>query len=63
MPYFPLVVAFSQRYVKNTGIGTLAAMMLPYSMWFICTWSIFLLIYYWIGIPLGIGSSYDYVPQ
>ena len=29
MPYFPLVVVFSQRYVKSTGIGTLVSMMLP----------------------------------
>ncbi|MBT8087856.1 MAG: AbgT family transporter, partial [Gammaproteobacteria bacterium] len=28
MPYFPLVVVYCQRYVKSTGIGTLAAMML-----------------------------------
>jgi hypothetical protein len=35
MPYFPLVVAFSQRYVKKTGIGTLTALMLPYSITFL----------------------------
>ena len=62
MPYFPLVVIYCQRYVKNTGIGTLAAMMLPYSMVFIVTWTIFLLIFYWLGIPLGILASYEYVP-
>ncbi len=60
MPYFPLVVVYCQRYVKGTGIGTLTAMMLPYSMWFILTWTIFLLIYYAIGIPLGIQASYTY---
>jgi len=32
MPYFPLVVVYCQRYVTSTGIGTLTAMMLPYSM-------------------------------
>ena len=64
MPYFPLVVIYCQRYVKNTGIGTLAAMMLPYSMTFILTWTIFLLVFYWLGIPLGILSSYEYtMPQ
>ncbi len=62
MPYFPLVVIYCQRYVKNTGIGTLAAMMLPYSMVFIVTWTIFLLIFFWLGIPLGILASYEYVP-
>jgi aminobenzoyl-glutamate transport protein len=60
MPYFPLVVVYCQRYVKGTGIGTLAAMMLPYSLTFLATWTVFLLIYWTIGIPLGIGSSYTY---
>jgi aminobenzoyl-glutamate transport protein len=60
MPYFPLVVIYCQRYVKNTGIGTLAAMMLPYSIWFLVCWTIFLLIYYTIGIPLGFAASYTY---
>jgi aminobenzoyl-glutamate transport protein len=62
MPYFPLVVVYCQRYVKNTGIGTLTAMMLPYSIWFLVTWTIFLLIYFAIGLPLGIGASYTYPP-
>src|SRR5918999_1923206 len=31
MPYFPLIVVFSQRYVRSAGIGTVASMMLPYS--------------------------------
>jgi aminobenzoyl-glutamate transport protein len=60
MPYFPLVVIYCQRYVKGTGIGTLAAMMLPYSLWFLLTWTVFLLIYYAIGLPLGFGASYVY---
>lgn len=60
MPYFPLVVVYCQRYVKNTGIGTLTAMMLPYSVTFLITWTIFLLAYYGIGLPLGIQASYTY---
>ena len=60
MPYFPLVVVYCQRYVKSTGIGTLTAMMLPYSMAFLVAWTIFLLVYFWIGLPLGIQSSYAY---
>ena len=60
MPYFPLVVVYCQRYVKNTGIGTLAAMMLPYSVVFLVVWTAFLLIYYALGVPLGIQASYTY---
>ncbi len=62
LPYFPLVVIFCQRYVKNTGIGTLVSMMMPYSVVFIIAWTIFLLIYWALGIPLGLQSSFDYIP-
>jgi aminobenzoyl-glutamate transport protein len=60
MPYFPLVVVYCQRYVKNTGIGTLTAMMLPYSMSYLVLWTIFLLVYYAIGLPLGLQATYTY---
>jgi aminobenzoyl-glutamate transport protein len=60
MPYFPLVVVFSQRYVKNTGIGTLISMMLPYSVVFLISWTIFLLAYWALGIPLGLQAPYTY---
>ena len=60
MPYFPLVVVYCQRYVTTTGIGTLTAMMLPYSISFLISWTAFLVIYYLLGIPLGIGASYTY---
>jgi aminobenzoyl-glutamate transport protein len=62
MPYFPLVVVYCQRYVKNTGIGTLTAMMLPYSVVFLLAWTVFLLLYWFIGLPLGLGATYTYSP-
>jgi aminobenzoyl-glutamate transport protein len=60
LPYFPLVVVYCQRYVKNTGIGTVTAMMLPYSVTFLVIWTMFLLLYTFSGLPLGIQSSYTY---
>ncbi len=60
MPYFPLVVVYCQRYVKGTGIGTLLALMLPYSLTIIVAWTAFLLLYWGLGFPLGIQSSYIY---
>ena len=60
MPYFPLVVVYCQRYVKNTGIGTLTAMMLPYSLGFLLCWTSFLLLYWAAGLPLGLSASYSY---
>ena len=62
MPYFPLVVVFCQRYVKSTGIGTVTAMMLPYSVTFLIVWTIFLLLYWMVGLPLGLQASYTYPP-
>jgi len=60
MPYFPLVVVYCQRYVTTTGIGTLTAMMLPYSISFLVCWTTFLVVYFLLGFPLGIGASYTY---
>ena len=60
MPFFPLVVVFAQRYVKNTGIGTVVALMLPYSIVFFVAWTAFLIAYWQLGIPLGIQAPYTY---
>ena len=60
MPYFPLVVVYCQRYVKHTGIGTLTSIMLPFSVTFIVCWTIFLILYWMLGIPLGLGAFYSY---
>jgi aminobenzoyl-glutamate transport protein len=60
MPYFPLVVVFCQRYVRSTGIGTVVAMMLPFSIGFLVVWTAFLMIYWLLGIPLGLQASYTY---
>lgn len=58
MPYFPLIVVYSQRYVTHTGIGTLASLMLPFSFSLLITWTLFLLVYWGLGIPLGIQAPY-----
>ncbi len=35
-------------------------MMLPYSLTFITLWTGFLLLYWMLGIPLGLQASYTY---
>lgn len=60
MPYFPLVVVYCQRYVGRAGIGTVTAMMLPYSISFIIAWTLFLLAYWGLGMPLGLQSEYTW---
>jgi len=60
MPYFPLIVVFCQKYCKNSGIGTLLALMLPYSIALLVTWTAFLVGFWALGIPLGLGASHVY---
>ena len=62
MPYFPLVVVFCQRYVRGSGIGTVTATMLPYSVCFLAAWTVLLLLFWAAGIPLGLQASYAYTP-
>jgi aminobenzoyl-glutamate transport protein len=57
MPYFPIVVAFGQKYDKNLGMGTLISMMLPYAIAFLLGWSTLLIIWFIFGLPLGPGVT------
>lgn len=60
MPYFPLVVVYCQKYVKGTGVGTLIALMIPFSIAFLIGWTLFLLAYWGLDFPLGLQASYVY---
>lgn len=62
LPYFPLIVVFCRKYVTSAGIGTVLALMLPYSITFLVGWSAWLLAYWGLGLPLGLQASYEYVP-
>jgi aminobenzoyl-glutamate transport protein len=60
MAYFPLIVAFAQKYDKKGGIGTLMALMLPYSVTFFVGWTLFLIVWFYVGLPLGPGAEIFY---
>ncbi|MFM7055484.1 MAG: AbgT family transporter [Planctomycetota bacterium] len=62
MPYFPLVVSYAQKYVKSTGVGTMISLMLPYSMAFLISWTVLLLIWWGLGLPLGTAAGYSWPP-
>lgn len=57
MSYFALIVAFMQRYDKNAGIGTIVSSMLPYSVVFFIGWSLLLVIWILLDIPIGPGAE------
>lgn len=63
MSYFGLILAFVARYDKRAGIGTVVAMMLPYTIFFLIGWSI--LFYFWIfvfGLPIGPEAPVHFNP-
>ena len=57
MSYFALIVAFFERYDKRSGIGTVIATMLPYSVVFLILWSIMLMVWMLLRLPVGPGAG------
>lgn len=60
LPYFPLVVVFCKRYVTGAGIGTLISLMLPYSVVLFAVWTVTLMLFWVLGLPLGLQAGYVY---
>ncbi|QDP96707.1 AbgT family transporter [Microlunatus elymi] len=56
MVYLPFIVLTCQRYQKKAGMGTVVSMMLPYTGIVLVTWTIFFVVWYLLGIPLGPGA-------
>jgi aminobenzoyl-glutamate transport protein len=55
--YFPLILGFALRYVPKTGIGTMIAIMLPYSVAFLLAWTLMLMGWIALGLPVGPGAG------
>ena len=53
MSYFPLILTFLHKYDPRAGIGTLIATMLPYSLVFMIVWTLLLMAWIALGIPMG----------
>lgn len=56
MSYFAMIVVFMQKYEKDKGLGTLISTMIPYSMAFLVAWSVMMIIWMTLGLPLGPGT-------
>lgn len=54
MTYFAVILTFAQRYDKKASIGTITATMLPYSLVFLVGWTLMLIIWLTLGIPIGL---------
>lgn len=60
MPFFVLTVSLFQKYDKKAGMGTVVSTMLPYSLVFLVGWTILLLAWFLLGLPLGPGAISTY---
>lgn len=53
MGYFPLIVIYCQQYVKGAGVGTVIALMLPYTLWMVPIWTALLIGWHLMGWACG----------
>ncbi|MCU0789438.1 MAG: AbgT family transporter [Nitratireductor sp.] len=51
--YLAVMVGFAQKYQKDAGIGTIVALMLPYTVTLLVLWTLMIIVWYALGIPLG----------
>jgi len=56
MVYFPLILVFARRWQKDFGLGSLTAMMIPYSIWMLITGVILVVAWAFLGFDLGPGA-------
>lgn len=60
MVYFPLILIFAQRWKKDFGIGSLTAIMIPYSIWILISGLVLMIVWVALGIDLGPGAPVGY---
>ncbi len=56
MSYFAMIIVFMQKYDKKASMGTLISIMLPFSMAFLIGWSLLLIVWMLLGLPIGLGG-------
>ena len=61
MTYFAVIIVFAQRYDKKASIGTITATMIPYSVAFLIGWSLMLVVWLLLGLPIGPGIGINYI--
>ncbi len=60
MVYFPLILVFARRWQKDFGLGSLTAMMIPYSIWLLISGVILMVAWIAFGFDLGPGAPISY---
>jgi aminobenzoyl-glutamate transport protein len=53
MSFFALIIVYFEKYDSKSGIGSLIATMLPYSIAFFIVWTLLMIGWILLGLPLG----------
>jgi len=56
-PFMPFIIITALKYDKKSGLGSIIATMLPLAITFAVTWTLLLVIWYVLGLPLGPGTG------
>lgn len=62
-PYMVIVLAMMQRYARDTGIGSVVSIMLPYTLVLAFMWTALLLVWMASGADLGPAGPLEYTPS
>lgn len=58
--YLPVVIGLLEQYKKDSdtevGIGTVLSMTMPYSLFYFAGFTLLLIVWYFLGLPLGPGA-------
>lgn len=63
MSFFALVITYFQRYDEKAGIGTVISTMLPHSIALILFWTLLLIAWILVGLPLGPDAESYYLTK
>jgi aminobenzoyl-glutamate transport protein len=56
-PYIAVVLGFFQKYKKDSGLGTIFSLMLPYTIGFGLIWIVQITVWFLLNLPLGPGAN------
>ena len=60
MSFFALIIVYYEKYDKKAGIGTLMSTMIPFTVVFFLFWSVLLVGWILLDLPLGPGAGLYY---
>jgi aminobenzoyl-glutamate transport protein len=61
MSFFALIIVYFEKYDSKSGIGSLIATMLPYSLAFFIAWTLLIIGWILLALPLGPDAGLYYV--